>query len=65
MAKAEMNRTVRSAEAVRLWKAKRGVRVLQNAEKKREDDDVLERRADSSLSLRLWVALEVRASFKI
>lgn len=69
MAKTEMNRTMRSAEATRLWKSKRGSRVLENAEKNREgeveEDDALERRAESSLSLRIWMAFEARASSRI
>lgn len=62
---------MRSAEAARLWNAKRGSRVLENADKKsdekeEEKEDVLEnRRAESSLSLRLCVALEERASSRI
>lgn len=63
-ARAETKETTRSTEARRLWKSKRGVRVLEKAEKKTEEED-LDRRSDSSLSFRLWVAYDVRASSRM
>lgn len=64
-ARAETKDTTRSTEARRLWKSKRGVRVLEKAEKKREEEEDLDRRSDSSLSFRLCVAYDVRASSRI
>ena len=59
-AKTAANRTARSVEAVRRLNLKRGVRVLENAEKNRIGDD--DRRAERSLSLRMCVAFDALAS---
>lgn len=61
-AKTEANLMIRSEEAVRRWKSKRGVRAAQNAARNSTGDE--ERRAASSLSLRIWVACEVLTSSK-
>lgn len=63
-AKAEMNRTARSAAAERLSKAKSGVMAFWKAEENREGGD-LERRAERSFSLRLCVAFEAMDSSRV
>jgi hypothetical protein len=44
---------------------KRGIRDLEKAEKNSDGEDDLDRRSDSSLSLRLCVAYDVRTSSRI
>lgn len=56
---------MRSAEARRLWKLKRGIRALENAVKKCDGEGDLDRRRESSLSFRLCVAYEVRTSSRM